>query len=143
MFTYEKAGVSLKRAQNFVDFLKEKCPDIGGFSGRFPLGKDFLVASTDGVGTKLKIASEWGKHRGIGIDLVAMCVNDIITCGARPLFFLDYLAVPKLKLDLAKELIEGVLEGCSLSNMSLLGGETAEMPGIYADSDYEIGRAHV
>jgi phosphoribosylformylglycinamidine cyclo-ligase len=117
--------------------------NIGLFGGMFELQSGqyknpVLVSGTDGVGTKLLLAKEAGKYDTIGIDLVAMCVNDVITTGAKPLFFLDYLATGKLEINKASEVIDGIIDGCRLSGCVLLGGETAEMPGIYKKGDYEI-----
>jgi phosphoribosylformylglycinamidine cyclo-ligase len=114
---------------------------VGGFSGLFDL-KELegykLVAATDGVGTKLKLAFLTGKHDTIGIDLVAMCANDIITCGAKPLFFLDYYASSRLDLKISREILKGIFEGCRQARMTLLGGETAEMPGFYKKGEYDL-----
>ena len=112
---------------------------IGGFGGLFPIGDDkFLVAGTDGVGTKLKIAFEMDRHDTIGVDLVAMSVNDIITLGAKPLFFLDYFATSKLDVDQAEMVVKGIVDGCAGSDCVLLGGETAEMPGFYGEGEYDL-----
>ncbi len=139
MITYKKSGVNIDRANEFVDWLKKMAPKIGGFSGLFPIDKNkFLAASCDGVGTKLKIARLLNKHNTIGIDLVAMNVNDLICCGAKPLFFLDYYACGKLNLQIAKEVISGIKNGCEQSNCTLLGGETAEMPGFYKGNEYDL-----
>jgi phosphoribosylformylglycinamidine cyclo-ligase len=148
---YKSAGVDLEKAVSLVEIVKKytkKLPqkgvicDIGGFAGLFSLDissykNPVLVSSADGVGTKIKVAIMAQKHKGIGIDLVAMCVNDIITCGARPLFFLDYLAFGKFDEKVFEELIEGIVEGCRLSQCALLGGETAEMPGVYQPGEYD------
>ena len=116
---------------------------IGGFGGIFDVKaagfKDpLLVAATDGVGTKLRVAIEAKKHYSVGIDLVAMCVNDLVVQGAEPLFFLDYYATGKLKIEIAKEIIKGIAKGCKLAGCSLIGGETAEMPEMYNDADYDL-----
>lgn len=143
MVTYKEAGVDIKKGEKLVKRIKRIAPWIGGFSGLFPIQlarykKPFLVASTDGVGTKLKIAQLIRKHDTVGIDLVAMCVNDIITCGAKPLFFLDYFATGKLELGVAQEVIKGIYKGCLQSGCILLGGETAEMPGFYKHGEYDL-----
>jgi len=141
--TYEEAGVSINKAEELVRRLKKKFPDIGGFSGLYPLELDeyenpALVASTDGVGTKLLIARDMKRHNTIGIDLVAMVVNDLVCCGARPLFFLDYFATGRLRLDQAEQVLSGIIEGCRRAGCLLLGGETAEMPGMYSSGKYDL-----
>ena len=141
MSTYKKAGVDIIAGDKFVDFIAAKTKGIGGFAGLYPVpcNKEYsLVASTDGVGTKLKLAFLLNKHDTIGIDLVAMCVNDLLVCGAQPLFFLDYYASGKLNLQTSKKIIEGILDGCSQGQMALLGGETAEMPGFYQNGEYDL-----
>ncbi len=143
MVTYKEAGVDIKKAEKFIKKIKEIAPGIGGFSGLFPIEpgrykKPLLVASTDGVGTKLKIAQLIGKHDTVGIDLVAMGVNDVITCGAKPLFFLDYFATGKLELGVAGEVIKGIHKGCLQGGCRLIGGETAEMPGFYKPGEYDL-----
>jgi phosphoribosylformylglycinamidine cyclo-ligase len=110
--SYKDAGVDIDAGNEFVKNLKKLCPDIGGFGGLYPLGSDFLVASADGVGTKLKLAFAEDRHNTIGIDLVAMCVNDIITLGARPLFFLDYFSTSKLNVPQAEQVLKGIHAGC-------------------------------
>jgi phosphoribosylformylglycinamidine cyclo-ligase len=149
---YSEAGVNIDKGNELVSRLKKivaptfgrgVLTDIGGFSGLFAIGYDkfddpVLVASTDGVGTKLNIAKQCNKHDTIGIDLVAMCVNDIAVGGAKPLFFLDYLAVGKLDIETASDIITGVATGCKIAKCSLIGGETAEMPGLYAEGDYDL-----
>ncbi|MBU0567428.1 phosphoribosylformylglycinamidine cyclo-ligase [bacterium] len=150
--TYKKAGVDIEAGDDFVKeikskaastFRKEVLTQIGGFGGLFlPRFKDYkepvLVSSTDGVGTKLKIAILLNRHNTIGIDLVAMCVNDIVVAGAEPLFFLDYLSMGKLNQETASGLISGIVSGCKQAGCALLGGETAEMPGIYQEGDYDL-----
>jgi phosphoribosylformylglycinamidine cyclo-ligase len=149
---YKKAGVDIDAGNEFVrcirslvrsTFRPEVLTDIGGFSGLFRFDpkkyKDpVLVAGTDGVGTKLKVASSLGRHDTVGIDLVAMCVNDVAVCGAEPLFFLDYLAVGKLAVGQAETIIAGMVEGCRQAGCALIGGETAEMPGFYPDGEYDL-----
>jgi phosphoribosylformylglycinamidine cyclo-ligase len=141
--TYRKSGVNIDLADKLVDHIQAKAPAIGGFAGLFPLDLDGdgpwdLVACTDGVGTKLKLAFALDKHDTIGIDIVAMSVNDLICCGAKPLIFLDYYATGKLKLKTSKRIIAGIMEGCRQGHCVLLGGETAEMPGMYPKDEYDL-----
>ncbi|MBI5243228.1 MAG: phosphoribosylformylglycinamidine cyclo-ligase [Elusimicrobia bacterium] len=141
--TYKKAGVDIDLADKLVDYIRKKAPAIGGFTGLVPLklggaGEWLLAATTDGVGTKLKLAFELDRHQTVGIDLVAMCANDLITCGAKPLLFLDYYAVGRLDLERSKRVLDGILEGCRLGRLVLLGGETAEMPGFYLPGEYDL-----
>ncbi|KAL5774464.1 hypothetical protein ACOSP7_012021 [Xanthoceras sorbifolium] len=136
--TYKDAGVDIDAGSELVRRIAKMAPGIGGFGGLFPLGDSYLVAGTDGVGTKLKLAFETGIHDTIGIDLVAMSVNDIVTSGAKPLFFLDYFATSRLDVDLAEKVIKGIVDGCQQSECALLGGETAEMPDFYADGEYDL-----
>jgi phosphoribosylformylglycinamidine cyclo-ligase len=150
--TYKDAGVDIDAGNRFVQMIKplvkattrpEVLTDIGGFGGLFSLNSDkykkpTLVASTDGVGTKLKIAFMADKHDSVGIDLVAMCVNDIVVQGAEPLFFLDYLATGKLAPEKAVEIVKGISEGCVQAGCALIGGETAEMPGMYGEGEYDL-----
>jgi phosphoribosylformylglycinamidine cyclo-ligase len=152
MDLYQKAGVDINLGNTFVDRIKplirqtfspEVITDIGGFSGLFrldptPYAEPVLVSSTDGVGTKLKIAQQLDQHNTIGIDLVAMCVNDIIVQGARPLFFLDYLATGRLHLETTTSIMEGIVNGCKQAGCALIGGETAEMPGCYPVGEYDL-----
>lgn len=150
--TYRKAGVDIEAGNKLVDCIKpiaaktrrpEVLASIGGFSALFelPVGRyqqPVLVSGTDGVGTKLKLAIDTNFHEGIGIDLVAMCANDLIVCGAEPLFFLDYYATGHLNVETAQTIIESIGQGCLQSGMSLVGGETAEMPGMYTGDDYDL-----
>jgi phosphoribosylformylglycinamidine cyclo-ligase len=149
---YKKAGVDIDAGNELVNRIKPfakatkrvgSFSDLGGFGALFDLKKcnfkdPVLVSSTDGVGTKLKIAIEINKHDTIGIDLVAMSVNDLLAQGAQPLFFLDYFACSKLDVEIASKVIEGIANGCKESNCALIGGETAEMPGMYKDNDYDL-----
>jgi len=136
--TYKQAGVDIDAGTELVKRIAKMAPGIGGFGGLFPFGDSFLVAGTDGVGTKLKLAFETGIHDTIGVDLVAMSVNDIVTSGAKPLFFLDYFATSHLDVDLAEKVIKGIVDGCQQSDCVLLGGETAEMPDFYAEGEYDL-----
>lgn len=150
--TYKDAGVDIEAGNRFVDMIKplvkstnrpEVLAGIGGFSGLFSLNTEkykspVLVSSTDGVGTKLKLAFQLDRHTTIGIDLVAMCVNDIIVQGAEPLFFLDYLGTGVLAPEKAAEVVEGIAEGCCQAGCALVGGETAEMPGFYSAGEYDL-----
>ncbi|NOQ47371.1 MAG: phosphoribosylformylglycinamidine cyclo-ligase [Desulfobulbaceae bacterium] len=149
---YSEAGVDIDKGNAFVSRIKDivadthsrgVLSDIGGFSGLFAIGNagftdPVLIASTDGVGTKLTLAKMCSRHDTIGIDLVAMCVNDVVVSGAKPLFFLDYFSVSSLDLDVATEIVKGIAKGCKISNCSLIGGETAEMPGLYKPGDYDL-----
>ena len=150
--TYADAGVDIQKADKFVQTIKKIANstrrlgvmgEIGGFGGLFSLTFDdyerpVLVSSTDGVGTKLKIAFMMNKHDTVGIDLVAMCVNDVAVQGAKPLFFLDYLSMGNLNTKIATEVITGIGKGCKEARCALIGGETAEMPGFYARNEYDL-----
>jgi phosphoribosylformylglycinamidine cyclo-ligase len=138
--TYKSAGVNIGAGNELVKKLKKKLPRIGGFGGLFPIRgtKYNLVSSTDGVGTKLKLAFLFNKHDTVGIDLVAMNVNDLICVGAKPLFFLDYFACGKLNVNQAGQVIKGIVNGCKLACSCLIGGETAEMPGFYKEGEYDL-----
>ncbi len=150
--TYKKSGVDINEGERFVriispmvkkTFRKEVLTGIGSFNALFNIDtrkykSPILVSGTDGVGTKLKIAFMMNKHDTVGIDLVAMCVNDVLTSGAEPLFFLDYFATGKLNSKIASEVIKGIVKGCKDAGCSLVGGETAEMPGFYAENEYDL-----
>lgn len=150
--SYRDAGVDIDAGNELVERIKpavrrtlrpEVKTGLGGFGALFKMDLDrwrepLLVSGTDGVGTKLMLARQLGQHDTIGIDLVAMCVNDILTSGAEPLFFLDYFATGKLQLDEAQSVIEGIAEGCHRAGCALIGGETAEMPGMYAAGEYDL-----
>jgi len=151
-YTYADAGVSIAAGNALVRAIGPLAKatrrpgadaDLGGFGGFFDLKAagftdPLLVAANDGVGTKLKLAIESGKHDGVGIDLVAMCANDLIVQGAEPLFFLDYYATAKLDNDVATRVVASIAEGCRIAGCALIGGETAEMPGMYAEGDYDL-----
>jgi phosphoribosylformylglycinamidine cyclo-ligase len=151
-YTYADAGVSIPAGNAFVKAIAPLAKatarpgadaELGGFGGFFDLKAagyrdPLLVAANDGVGTKLKLAIEGGRHDGVGIDLVAMCANDLIVQGAEPLFFLDYFACAKLDAEIAGRVIAGIAEGCARAGCALIGGETAEMPGMYAEGDYDL-----
>ncbi len=151
-YTYEEAGVSIAAGNALVRAIgplakatrrRGADAELGGFGGFFDLKAagfvdPLLVAANDGVGTKLKLAIEHDRHDGVGIDLVAMCANDLIVQGAEPLFFLDYYASAKLDTAVATRVVAGIAEGCKLAGCALIGGETAEMPGMYADGDYDL-----
>ncbi|MCP9473271.1 MAG: phosphoribosylformylglycinamidine cyclo-ligase [Nitrospira sp.] len=152
MTTYREAGVDIDAGDEFVDRIKplvrstfrpEVLTDLGGFGGLFGLRAEqykepVLVSGTDGVGTKLKIAFLMDRHDTVGIDLVAMCVNDIVVSGAEPLFFLDYFATGKLSVAKAQDVVKGIAEGCRQAGCALIGGETAEMPSFYRDGEYDL-----
>jgi len=151
-FTYLKAGVNIEKGEDLVEWIKKEVSshfpkrtfsEIGASANIYSLANEdykrpLLVATTDGVGTKIKIAQEANRHRTVGIDLVAMCINDLLTQRAKPLFFLDYLATGKLCLNTAKEIISGIIKGCREANCILLGGETAEMPSFYEEGKYDL-----
>ena len=150
--TYKKVGVDIHAGEEFVHKIRrmarstqrpEVVSPIGGFGGLFRLDtrklkNPILVSSTDGVGTKLKVAHLMGRHDTVGIDLVAMCVNDVIVTGADPLFFLDYIAMGKLKPDVPISIIRGIVKGCKIAGCSLIGGETADMPSFYTEGVYDL-----
>lgn len=137
--SYRDAGVNIEAGNELVTRIQSFTKGIGGFAGTYPLGDGrLLAATTDGVGTKLELAQRTGQLSGLGQDLVAMCVNDLITIGARPLFFLDYYACGKLNVDQAEVVIRSIQQACAASNCLLLGGETAEMPGFYRENVFDL-----
>ncbi len=148
---YREAGVDVAAGRDFVEKIRQSVQatyrpgvfgGLGGFGGCFELPSGYqhpvLVSGTDGVGTKLKLATQLNCHHSVGIDLVAMCVNDVLTCGAEPLFFLDYLATGKLNPSQLVKVVEGIAEGCKQAGCALIGGETAEMPGFYPVGEYDL-----
>jgi phosphoribosylformylglycinamidine cyclo-ligase len=150
-FTYEKSGVNINTADSFIKFIsnistknkgKKKFDNIGGFGSISSIPKNYkkpkIVACTDGVGTKIEIANVLNKYNTIGIDLVAMSVNDLIVQGAKPLLFLDYISINRIDLKKLKEIIKGIVKGCEISDCELVGGETAEMPGTYEEGKFDI-----
>lgn len=153
MLTYKNSGVDIDEGNKAVNLIKDKIKstydnnvlgDLGNFSGLYSLGEfsnmktPVLLSSTDGVGTKLMIANLMNKHDTVGIDLVAMCVNDLICQGAKPLFFLDYIATGKLVSKKVDDIVSSIVKGCKIAKCSLIGGETAEMPGMYKENDYDL-----
>jgi phosphoribosylformylglycinamidine cyclo-ligase len=151
-FTYKRSGVDIKKGSRFVDtirpllrttYSRDVLGDVGAFGAFFKIDtskykQPVLVSSTDGVGTKLKVAFMLNRHDTVGIDVVAMCVNDILTSGAKPIFFLDYLATGKLSIHQSVDIVKGIATGCRIAGCSLIGGETAEMPGFYSKGEYDI-----
>jgi len=151
LFTYKKSGVNINAADKFVNFIanissrkkgNKKINNIGGFGSISNIPKNIkrpkIVACTDGVGTKIEIANQIKKYDTIGIDLVAMSVNDLIVQGAKPIFFLDYISINKIDLSKLKSIIKGIIKGCKMSDCDLVGGETAEMPGTYEKGKFDI-----
>lgn len=148
---YRSAGVDVAAGRAFVEQIRplvqrtqrpEVVGQLGGFAGLCQIPKGYrqplLVSGTDGVGTKLKLAQALNRHNTVGIDLVAMCVNDVLTCGAEPLFFLDYIACGRLAPEMMTAVVAGIAQGCEAAGCALLGGETAEMPGFYAEGVYDL-----
>jgi phosphoribosylformylglycinamidine cyclo-ligase len=148
MITYKDAGVDIEKGDALVEKIKSKVSGtygnrvlsgVGGFACLYKITEErILAAGTDGVGTKLMLAKSLNIHNTVGIDLVAMCVNDVLCTGARPLFFMDYLATGKLELETSEKILDGIVEGCKQSEMALIGGETAEMPGMYKNGEYDL-----
>ena len=148
-YTYQKSGVNISAADKFVNFIskntgkkKNKNKNIGSFGSITSIPKNFkdpkIVASTDGVGTKIEIANQLNKFDTIGIDLVAMSVNDLIVQGAKPIIFLDYISINKINIKKLKSILKGIKKGCQISQCSLVGGETAEMPGTYSKNKFDL-----
>ena len=146
-YTYKDAGVDVEAGYEAVKLMKEHArstfnghvlQDLGSFGGMYEYGDDVLVSGTDGVGTKLKCAFALDRHDTVGIDCVAMCVNDVVCHGAKPMFFLDYIATGKLNPSVAADIVKGISTGCLMAGCALIGGETAEMPGFYSSGEYDI-----
>ena len=138
MITYKQAGVDIEAGYEVVRRIKKVAKGIGLFGGLFPFGKNYLVGATDGVGTKLKLAFMLNKHQTVGIDLVAMNVDDVAAMGAKPLFFLDYIALQKVDPNLVEKIMKGIVEGCKISGVELVGGETAELSDMYQKGEYDL-----
>ncbi len=138
MITYKQAGVDIEAGYEVVRRIKKMAKGIGLFGGLYPLGKQYLVGATDGVGTKLKLAFMLNKHHTIGIDLVAMNVDDVAAMGAKPLFFLDYIGLQKVDPSLVEKIVKGIVEGCKIAGVDLVGGETAELSDMYQKGEYDL-----
>ena len=138
MITYKQAGVDIEAGYEVVRRIKKMAKGIGLFGGLYPLGKQYLVGATDGVGTKLKLAFMLNKHHTIGIDLVAMNVDDVAAMGATPLFFLDYIGLQKVDPNLVEKIVKGIVEGCKIAGVELIGGETAELSDMYQKGEYDL-----
>lgn len=138
MVTYKQAGVDIDAGNEVVRRIKKLAKGIGFFGGLFPFGKQYLVGGADGVGSKLKIAFLMNRHETVGIDLVAMNVDDVVASGAKPLFFLDYIGIHKVNPSIVEKIVKGVVAGCKLAECELLGGETAELPELYKEGEYDL-----
>ncbi|MFA6431674.1 MAG: phosphoribosylformylglycinamidine cyclo-ligase [Candidatus Margulisiibacteriota bacterium] len=138
MITYKQAGVDVEAGNEVVRRVKKLAKGIGLFGGLFPFGKDYLVGATDGVGTKLKMAFAMNHHNTIGIDLVAMNVDDVVAMGAKPLFFLDYIGCQKIEPNLIEKILKGIIKGCDMAQVELIGGETAELSDMYYPGEYDL-----
>ena len=138
MITYKQAGVDIEAGYEVVRRIKKMAKGIGLFGGLYPRGKQYLVGATDGVGTKLKLAFMLNKHHTIGIDLVAMNVDDVAAMGAKPLFFLDYIGLQKVDPNLVEKIVKGIIEGCKIAGVDLIGGETAELSDMYQKGEYDL-----
>jgi phosphoribosylformylglycinamidine cyclo-ligase len=138
MITYKQAGVDIEAGNEVVRRIKKIARGIGLFGGLYPLGKNYLVGAADGVGTKLKLAFMMNRHETVGIDLVAMNVDDVVALGAKPLFFLDYIACQKVQPRIIEKIVKGIVTGCKRAGCELLGGETAELPDFYQTGEYDL-----
>jgi phosphoribosylformylglycinamidine cyclo-ligase len=138
MVTYKQAGVDINAGNEVVRRIKKLAKGIGFFGGLFPLGKQYLVGGADGVGSKLKLAFMMNRHDTVGIDLVAMNVDDVVASGAKPLFFLDYIGIHKVNAGLIEKIVRGIVAGCKQAECELLGGETAELPDLYREGEYDL-----